>query len=297
MLRDGPGPLGVLLINKPPGITSHDVVQQVRRKLNTRRVGHAGTLDPIATGLLVIAVGPATRFLQYLPLEPKEYECTFLFGQETSTYDAEGEVTSQCDVPDDLGERVTAALPRLRGPIEQLPPLYSAVKKAGKPLYAYARKGEEVEREPRRVFVETFETLNLKPPQGEFRIVCSGGTYVRTLAQDLGQAVGCGAHVVELQRTRVGRFDIDDSVELENVTESALMPLETALDPMPMIRLNEGQLSRVMNGQWIKPTSDLPAETVGLLNEEGRLVSIARLEGNLLHPQCVLPAEVLHDAV
>ena len=288
--------LGVLLVNKPEGVTSHDVVQRIRRKLGTRRVGHAGTLDPIATGLLVLAVGPATRFLQYLPLEPKVYDCTFLFGQETNTYDSEGEVTSESDVPNDLGQRIADALPAFLGKIDQLPPLFSAVKKAGKPLYAYARKGEDVERETRRVFIESFECLGLDSPRAEFRIVCSGGTYVRSLAYDLGRAVGCGAHVVGLQRTKVGRFDIDDSVELDDVTLGSLIPLEEALLPMPRFQLNQGQLDRVRNGQWVKVDAAPPEQNVALLNVDGRVVSIARVEGNLLHPECVLPSEVVHDA-
>lgn len=289
--------LGILLVNKPEGITSHDVVQRVRRKLGTRRVGHAGTLDPIATGLLVLAVGPATRFLQYLPLEPKTYDCTFLFGQETNTYDSEGEVTVELDVPGDLEQRLVASLPSFLGRIDQLPPLYSAIKKAGKPLYAYARKGEDVEREVRRVFIDTFECLSLDPPRGEFRIVCSGGTYVRSLAHDLGHAVGCGAHVVELQRTKVGKFDIDESVELADVTLESLIPLEEALLPMPLICLNQGQLDRVRNGQWVKVDAAPPEPNVALLDLDGRVISVARVDGNLLHPQCVLPSEVAHGAV
>jgi len=289
--------LGVLLVDKPEGVTSHDVVQSVRRRLGTRRVGHAGTLDPIATGLLVLAVGPATRFLQYLPLEPKEYDCTFLFGQETTTYDSEGDVTAEAEVPADLEGALHAALPQFRGMISQLPPLYSAVKKAGKPLYTYARKGEEVERDPRNVFIESFELIECTPPRASFHVVCSGGTYVRTLAQDLGRAVGAGAHVVGLQRTRVGRFDIDDSVDLDQVGPEALIPLAQALDPVPMVPLNVGQLERVRNGQWVKVTAAPPVPVVGLLDGEGRVVSVARVEGNLLHPECVLPSEVVHGPV
>lgn len=284
-------------MNKPEGITSHDVVQRVRRTLGTKRVGHAGTLDPIATGLLVLAVGPATRFLQYLSLEPKEYDCTFLFGKETSTYDSEGETTRESDVPADLESKVEVALAQFQGPIQQFPPVYSAIKKAGKPLYAYARKGEEVEIEARKVYIEQFQTLNLEAPRGEFHIVCSGGTYVRSLAHDLGRAVGCGAHVVELQRTRVGRFDIDESIELSEVTPEALVPLSRALEPMPMIQMNLGQLERIRNGQWVKVDNEPPASNVALLDLDGQVVSIARTEGNVLHPECVLPSEALNGSL
>ena len=161
--------LGILVIDKPPGMTSHDVVDRVRRRLGTRRVGHAGSLDPMATGVLVVAVGPATRFLQYLPLEPKEYEATIAFGTETDTQDAEGSVLATAPVPSDLDRRVEELLPEFLGPIEQLPPMFSAVKRAGKPLYAYARKGEEVDRTPRTVYVDVFEPLG----DGRYRIVCS----------------------------------------------------------------------------------------------------------------------------
>lgn len=289
--------IGVLLVNKPAGMTSHDVVQRVRRKLGTRRVGHAGTLDPIATGLLVLAVGPATRFLQYLPLEPKEYDCTFQLGQTTNTYDSEGEVTATREVPANFDALIDANLGAFLGSIEQMPPLYSAIKKSGKPLYAYARKGEDVEVEPRRVFIERFERLNQGDARAEFRIVCSGGTYVRSLAHDLGEAVGCGAHVVELQRTRVGKFDIDDSVELDDVTEESLIPLAKALEPMPMVQMNQGQFDRVMNGQWIKVADSPPVANVALLDPAEVVVSVARVDGNLLHPLCVLPSGDKNGAV
>lgn len=266
----------------------------MRRKLGTKRVGHAGTLDPIATGLLVLAAGPATRFLQYLSLEPKEYDCTFLFGKETNTYDSEGEITAEQEVPDDLENLVSQHSKQFKGPIQQMPPIFSAIKKAGKPLYAYARKGEDVEVEPRKVFIEKFEQIAVDHPRFEFHIVCSGGTYVRSLAHDLGRAVGCGAHVVELQRTRVGRFDIDESVELDEVTAEALIPLHKALEPMPMAQMNLGQLDRIRNGQWVKVDQQFASPNVALLDLDGLVVSVARVEGNLLHPECVLPTEALH---
>lgn len=289
--------LGVLLVNKPAGITSHDVVYRTRRALGTKKVGHAGTLDPIATGLLVLAVGPATRFLQYLPLEPKEYDCTFLFGQTTNTYDAEGEVNGGSPVPSDLSGAIAVAMQKFQGLIEQVPPVYSAIKKEGKPLYAYARKGEDVEVEARRVFIETLECLGVEGDRADFRIVCSGGTYVRSLAHDLGQEIGCGAHVVELQRTRVGRFDVDESVEIDDISADRLIPLAEALSPMPMVQLNEGQLERVYHGQWVKVASEPPTSHVGLLGLDGQVVSVARVEHTILHPQCVIPPEVVHGSL
>ena len=289
--------LGVLLIDKPEGMTSHDVVHQVRKRLGTRRVGHAGTLDPIATGLLVLAVGPATRFLQYLPLEPKEYVGTFRFGEETNTYDSEGTVVTTLDVPNDLADRVQDCLPSFRGEVDQLPPVFSAVKVAGRPMYDYARKGEEVARQSRRGFVDGVGVVGVDGCEADFWILWFGGTYVRTLAHDLGQAVGCGSHVVALERTQVGKFHIEDSVLLEDVTPSGLIPLDQALPPMPLLRLNWGQVARVRTGQFVRVQEAPPESHVGLVDPDGRVLSVARVEGSVLHPECVLPEEALHEAL
>lgn len=283
--------LGVLLIDKPEGVTSHDVVGMLRRRLGTRRIGHAGTLDPLATGLLVMAVGPATRFLQYLPLEPKEYVGVFRFGETTATYDSEGEVVLRREVPSDLGGVVEGALGGFRGSIEQLPPMFSAVKVGGQPLYKSARKGEEVERQTRRVYVSAFEVLGVEGADVEVRIVCSGGTYVRTLAHDLGEAVGCGSHVVDLRRTQVGKFVVADGVEPGAASAELLLPLSEALPPLPMVSLNRGQVDHVRNGRPVVLRSEPPGSTVGFLDEDGNVVGIGRVEGMKAHPECVLPLE------
>lgn len=289
--------LGILQIDKPQGITSHDVVSRMRKRFNTRRIGHAGTLDPLATGLLVIAVGPATRFLQYLNLEPKEYVCTFRFGAETNTFDAEGETSNEKPVPENLEERINEELQNFRGDIEQLPPMFSAVKKDGRPLYYYARKGEEVERKKREVFIEKYEMLERNDTEAKFQIVCEGGTYVRTLAHDLGQAIGCGAYVTELRRTQIGRFHIDQSTTIEEVGPDDLIPLAEALEPMPIIRLNDGQFKLVQNGNFIK-VDEAPAEPfAALADENGNVLSIARVSNNELHPECVIPMEALYGQV
>jgi tRNA pseudouridine55 synthase len=280
--------LGVLLIDKPAGITSHDAVRQLRRTLGTRRIGHAGTLDPLATGLLVFAVGSATRFLQYLPLEPKAYEFTVRFGTSTTTYDSDGEPVSGGPVPQDLAGQIEGALDAYRGPIEQLPPVYSAVKHEGRPLYDYARKGQEAPREPRRVHVDRFELLGVDGGDAEFRVVCSGGTYVRSLAHDLGGAVGCGAHVVRLVRTSVGRFGLEDALPLAEAGPEAVMPLAEALPPMPLVRLNEGQVERVRHGLFVRAEAP-PVRLVALTDPHGEVVGIARNDGTALHPECVLP--------
>jgi len=287
--------LGILLIDKPLGITSHDVVARIRRKFNTKRVGHAGTLDPLATGLLVVAVGPATRFLQYLPLEPKEYECQILFGKETNTQDAEGEVLADKPVPEDLEKRILDIIPQFAGEIQQIPPMYSAVKKAGKPLYFYARQGEEIEREPRTVTIESLELISVDGPTAHLRVVCSGGTYVRTLAHDMGQALGCGAHLSALQRTQVGRFAIEDAFELDDATPDDLLPLRDALFPMPEYQLNEGQEKLAREGHFVRPPRPFTEQFVMLLDNEANVLSVAENKAGMLHPQCVIPRDLVHD--
>lgn len=290
--------LGILLIRKPAGLTSHDVVNDVRRRFRTRRVGHAGTLDPLATGLLVVAVGPATRFLQYLPLEPKVYEGVVRFGHATNTYDAEGEPGPESPIPNDLRERIEAALPAFRGLIQQTPPLYSAIKVKGKPLYKYARSGEEApKREPRTVHIGEYELLEIEGPQAKFRIVCSGGTYIRSLAHDLGEAIGCGAYLASLVRTNVGRFSLDQAQDLEEATPGDLLPLHEALPPMPLVQLNETQTANVREGRMIGMAEPPDNYLVGLLDPNGMVFSVARVHGNLLQPECVIPAEVSDAAL
>lgn len=287
--------LGVLLIDKPRGITSHDVVNRVRRALGTKRVGHAGTLDPLATGVLVVAVGPATRFLQYLPLEPKEYVAEVAFGTATTTFDAEGEPTAMADVPDDLDKRIAATLPSFLGLIDQLPPMYSAVKVGGQPLYKAARKGEEIERTTRRVHVATFETLSQHDDRRTMRIVCSGGTYVRTLAHDLGAAIGVPAHLSGLRRTAVGRFLESEAVPLESVSAGSLASLAEALDPMPRLVLDSGEIRSAREGRALRRPDAPDGPFAALCDAHGRVVSVARVEGDVLRPECVIPAETMPD--
>lgn len=283
--------LGIILIDKGKGGTSHDAVDAIRRKFGTRRVGHAGTLDPLATGLLVVAVGPATRFLQYLPLEPKEYVADIRFGFSTSTYDMEGQPSETRDVPSDLMGAVNEALPAFKGLITQLPPMYSAVKVDGKPLYHYARQGKAIEREPRTVHIDTFEVVQTSPDSVQARIVCSGGTYIRSLAHDLGEAMGSGAHLTALHRPRVGRFHIDQAKSLDEVTPEMLIPLREALPPMPLVQLDETQVHQIREGRQVG-LSDLPAvPLVALLEPSGEVFSVARVQNHLLQPECVIPKE------
>jgi len=289
--------LGILLIDKPAGITSHDVVNTIRRRFGTRRVGHAGTLDPEATGLLVVAVGPATRFLQYLPLEPKEYVGAVTFGEERDTQDSEGQVVALKPVPGDLLPQLNEIMPRFRGLIQQLPPMYSAVKKAGKPLYAYARQGKEVERTPRTIHIESLTIEKVEGADVTIRVVCSGGTYMRTLAHDLGQEIGCGAYLSWLNREKVGKFTIAQATALDKITLDHLISLREALPPVPVVALNGTQAASVREGRAVTVSKNYMGPVAGLLGPEGSIIGVARVFGNLLQPECVIPIEAAHDSV
>jgi len=208
---------GVLLVDKPADWTSHDVVNCVRRRFRLKKAGHCGTLDPMATGLLVLVLGKATKLASRLSGQDKTYSGTMRFGVCTSTQDREGEVTAAAD-PGDLNEtRVREVFAAFEGEQLQIPPMVSAVKHNGKPLYKLARKGIEVEREPRPVTVHKLELLELRPPDADFLLECSKGTYVRTLCADIGDRLGCGAHLYNLRRIRSGRFDVDRSHGMDEI--------------------------------------------------------------------------------
>ncbi|MDP0500945.1 MAG: tRNA pseudouridine(55) synthase TruB [Verrucomicrobiota bacterium JB022] len=215
---------GVLLIDKPSGMTSHDVVDRVRRKLKMKRVGHAGTLDPSATGLMIVLVGKATKLSQFLMGLDKVYEGVIRFGQATTTQDADGEVVSEQEVPDLSEEMLQGYLKSFLGDQYQTPPMFSAKKVDGVPLYKLARKGKEIEREPRVIRVIEFTLDSWNRPDAEVTVACSKGTYVRTLAHDLGEKVGCGAHLKDLRRVEIDKFVIEDSLELADF--EALEPSE-----------------------------------------------------------------------
>ena len=197
---------GILLVDKSPGMTSHDVVAVARRCLNTKKIGHCGTLDPMATGMLILVIGSATRIQDLLMSEQKEYLGTATLGSSTSTQDKEGEVLETKPVPELSKEEITAAFDSMRGDFYQMPPMVSAIKKDGVPLYKLARQGKTVEREPRLVHIFDYEVSRIELPEIDFRVVCSKGFYVRTYAHDLGQKFGCGAHLSALRRSRSGSF-------------------------------------------------------------------------------------------
>lgn len=209
---------GVLLVDKAQAMTSHDVVAITRRALNTRKVGHCGTLDPLATGLLIIVLGRGTKIQDLLMAEDKEYVGTMTLGVVTDSQDRDGQPVETRPLPEDLSPAtVEAAFARLDGDFYQMPPMVSAIKKEGVPLYKLARQGKTVEREPRFVHVFAHEVQAVRPPEIDFRVVCSKGFYVRTYAHDIGETLGCGAHLKELRRTRSGRFDLSRAVTVEEL--------------------------------------------------------------------------------
>ena len=219
--RADPGPTGFLVVDKPPGWTSHDVVDAARGWLHTRRVGHMGTLDPAATGVLPLAVRGATKLINFVRENDKTYAGAFHLGVETDTLDAEGRVLRTHSGPDPDEARIREALRSFEGEIEQVPPMFSAVKVGGVPLHKLARKGQRVEREPKCVKVQRFEMLKYTPPLLEIEVDCSGGTYVRVLASDLGAHLGCGAHLAGLRRTRSGPFRIEQALTPEQLARDA----------------------------------------------------------------------------
>ncbi|MCL4265559.1 MAG: tRNA pseudouridine(55) synthase TruB [Anaerolineae bacterium] len=249
-----PLPEGILNIDKPAGITSHDVVNRVRRVAGLRRVGHAGTLDPLATGVLLVCLGRATRLVEYMMGQPKTYEVVIRLGQSTDTYDADGEVVAErpCRfTTDDL----PPALAQFRGPIQQRPPIYSALKKEGQPLYKLARQGVQVEVKARAVTIYELEQLAFDLPFLTLRIICSSGTYIRSLAHDLGERLGCGGHVAALRRTAVGEFTLDTAVPLDTLTPEHLnthtLPLDTAVHHLPAVAFTETEAAHLRQGQTV----------------------------------------------
>jgi tRNA pseudouridine55 synthase len=258
---------GLLILDKPTGLTSHDAVQRVRRISGVRRAGHAGTLDPLASGVLLVCVGPATRLVEYLVGHDKTYETTVRLGQATTTYDVEGDITRERPVQVDESQ-ITAALDAFRGPIRQQVPAYSAVKRDGQPLYKSARRGDEVELPVREVVIHSLELLAYEPPLLSLRVVCSAGTYIRSLAHDLGEALGCGGHVAGLRRTAVGEFTLAEAISLDELTpenwQTHLRPPETTVRHLPRLDVDAEEARRLALGQR------LPADPSRLAGPFGR---------------------------
>jgi tRNA pseudouridine55 synthase len=233
-------PDGVLLVDKAAGMTSHDVVALVRRRLQIRKVGHCGTLDPVATGLLLLTLGRGTKIQDLLMAEDKEYSGTMLLGTTTSTQDKEGEVIQRLDVPAFQGETIRAAFEKFRGDFYQTPPMVSAIKRAGVPLYKLARQGKTVEREARLVHVYRYSIDRIALPEIDFTVVCSKGFYVRTYAHDIGAELGCGAHLYALRRVKSGRFDVANAVSVEEIKNSDPSEIAARVLSLPQVSRMRG---------------------------------------------------------
>jgi len=234
-MRSGNEIDGVLLVDKASGMTSHDVVAITRRALDTKKVGHCGTLDPLATGLLLITIGRGTKIQDLLMSEDKEYVGTMELGKTTGSQDADGVVTETRPVPDLAREQIDAAFAKFHGDFYQMPPMVSAIKKDGVPLYKLARQGKEVVREPRFVHVYAHEIQAVRLPEIDFRVVCSKGFYVRTYAHDIGQELGCGAHLKSLRRTKSGRFNVDGAITVQELKAGPLEAVAARVMSLPAV--------------------------------------------------------------
>lgn len=295
---------GILLVDKPAGLTSHDVVDRIRKASGVRRVGHTGTLDPAATGLLILCIGPATRLSEFLIGLDKVYEGAMRLGLVTDSYDLDGEVIEERPVPDSIDSTVLeTAFAKFTGDIKQVPPMVSAVKVKGKRLYKLARQGETVEREPRPVRISEFTLLSYTQPDAAFRLRCSRGTYARTLCYDVGERLGCGATLAKLRRTAVGTHRIEDALPLDALTapkavQDHMRPVDNALDLPAVTLAPEGRRAlahgnALHEADLIKPCS-VDEGWIQLKTASGRLLALGVAErgpsGVTVRPKRVLSA-------
>ena len=281
---------GALLLDKPLGVSSNAALQRAKRALKAKKAGHAGTLDPLASGLLLVLLGEATKFAGPLLDADKEYLATLKLGERTSTGDAEGEVLERTEVPAGVGQRLAGVLARFIGEIDQVPPMYSALKHKGVPLYKHARRGESIERPSRRVRILELQPLRIDEPFLDLRIRCSKGTYVRTLAEDIGQALGTTAHLTALRRTASGGFSVEQAVPLAALEEmgdqagrARLLPLARLLRELPRAELDGPSEARFRNGQALP----YPAREglCGVYGADGGVIGIGRADAaGCLHP-------------
>jgi tRNA pseudouridine55 synthase len=295
----GPKTNGFLVIDKPSGWTSHDIVAKVRKATGVKKIGHAGTLDPMATGVLVLCLGHATRLSEYVMASTKQYDAVLRLGLETDTYDADGRVTAEYPIDGITEQRVTAALAPFRGAIAQVPPMYSAIQKNGKRLYDLARAGVEIEREPRPVTIYRLELTRWNLPYCALDVECSPGTYIRSLAHDLGQALGCGAHLTALRRGRSGA--LADPVDWQTLQkafkeeswERLIVDEHTALGHIPTVALDSLGAMMFMRGQQViaaevqraSAGSNWPnGSEVRVYGPEDRFIGIGEIKANRLQP-------------
>jgi tRNA pseudouridine55 synthase len=283
---------GLVIVDKPAGWTSHDVVGRMRRLAKTRRVGHAGTLDPMATGVLVLGVGKATRLLGHLALTEKGYDATIRLGQSTNTDDAEGEVTATASAASVADEALRAGIAELTGPIRQIPPQVSAIKVNGERAYKMARKGEEVALAARPVTVREFTVLDVRRDGDvidvDASVTCSSGTYIRALARDLGASLGCGGHLTALRRTRVGPYDLPMARTLDQLAEKPeILPMGEAVAAVfPRRDVSADDARKVAHGGRL-PAAGLGPGPVGVFAPDGTLLALVEEQGGLAKPLAV----------
>jgi tRNA pseudouridine55 synthase len=284
---------GVLLFDKPLTLSSNDALQKVRRLFQAEKAGHTGTLDPLATGLLPICFGEATKFSNALLDADKTYRALLRLGQTTTTGDAEGEVIAEHPVEASQAD-VDAALAKFRGEIQQLPPMHSALKHQGKPLYEYIRKGETIERELRNIVIHDLIKHSFSGNEIDITVRCSKGTYVRTLAEDIGAALGCGAHLIGLRRTAIAHFNLQDGYtfsQLEAMSmverEACVLPPESLMPDMPRLQLDAVQIKRLAQGQRLALDTGLPDGKISLYGPQG-FVGVGLLQGRRLAPDRLL---------
>ena len=287
---------GLLNINKPQGMTSRDVVNRVQRTIRGVKVGHAGTLDPLATGVLVVCLGPATRLVEYVQRMPKQYSATFLLGKTSDTEDIEGEVTELTEPPCPTSSEIEAALPTFIGEIEQRPPAYSALKVGGRRAYDLARKGKQVELQPRKITVHDITVSRYEYPELDLQMTCGSGTYIRSLGRDLAHALGTGAVMSALERTAIGGFHVQDGVELnglsaENAADVLIAPRH-AVSELPAVELTPEEIRRIGNGMLIDDRWHLQCDEVAAFEDSGRLLAILAPRG----PQRLRPARNFPNA-
>ena len=297
---------GILVLDKPLGLSSNRALQMVKRLYFAAKAGHTGSLDPLATGVLPLCLGEATKFSQFLLDADKGYESTFVLGQTTATGDAEGEVLQTVNATAVTESDLEQALEAFRGEIEQIPPMFSAIKQNGQPLYKLAREGKEVERKARKVVIKRLELRAFRAgarAEVEVYLECSKGTYVRSVAEDLGKALGCGAHVSALRRTKAGPFGIEDSVTMstlealkgnEQVAEmdALLLPIDTALDGLPLVKLSESGGFYIRQGQPVRVPNAPCNGMVRVALETGEFLGI----GEILDDGRVAPRRLIVTA-
>jgi len=293
---------GVLLLDKPTGLTSNTALQKARWLYNAAKAGHTGTLDPMATGLLPLCFGEATKFAGELLDADKSYRATLRLGVTTDTADAEGQVLATRPV-EVTEERLRAVMVEFLGEIEQVPPMYSALKRDGKPLYEYARQGIELEREPRRVTIHRLDLLSFAGDEAVIDVDCSKGTYVRTLAADIGERLGCGAHLIALRRTRIGRLDLAHAVAIEELEalslperDKRLAPADALVASLPSVELDATETDRVLHGQAIRHEGETGSR-FRLYGARGDFLGIGQLDADgRLQPRRLVAAGPLGQA-